>query len=429
MKLFSRKDIKTASVSSIAIKFGAAFFTFLNGILLARILTVEHFGYYILALTTITLLSVPITAGLPNLITRYVSKYEVHDNYDAIKGLLIKSHQYAGIAILVVAAISGLLYVVWWKNLDTVLVETVALAFLLLPLLGINALRTAFLRGMKLILMSELPDTLFRNLLLTAALVICWAFNMNLTPQDAMLLQVGAAFAGFVLGYVFLHRSLLRKLASVTPIFNTKEWIKETIPFTVNSGIQMVKTRLLTYVLAIFGSVEAVALFEIAWRGSSLVSFTLDALNRAIAPFVSSAYERDQRASLQRIVKKTGRIIFACSLPIALVFMLGGTTLLGYVFGAAYEASYWALFIMCVGQLFSAMTGSVGLLLNMTGNQGVFSKNNLIFLIVNVIISIPSILLYDLEGAAFVYSVILVLQNIILWRYVKKHLNINTAII
>ena len=85
--------------------------------------------------------------------------------------------------------------------------------------------------------------------------------------------------------------------------------------------------------------------------------------------------------------------------------------------------------IICIGQLVNAMTGSVGLLLNMTGNQHVFSKSNMLFLGINIALSIPAVLYFQVTGAAMAYTIILALQNITLVWYVKKHLNINTAIV
>jgi O-antigen/teichoic acid export membrane protein len=427
-QLFSKKDIRYASVGSVGIKFGSAFFAFLNGVLLARYLTVEGFGYYVLSFSTIMILSIPITAGIPSLITRYVSKYEVNSNIAAIKGLLIRTNGYALIAIAGIYALAVLTYFFWWNQYAPVLVETLFYAFLLLPLLGLGALRSAALRGLKLVILAELPDTLLRNGLLTVFIGVCIASDITLTPQLAIIFQVVSAAIGFVVGLYFLQKKLLRHLKSVTAKYHNKEWFKQTIPFSINSGIQVLKLKLLSYVLVIFGSIEAVAIFDVAMRGAALVSFTLDALNMAIAPFISSAFEHGNKKDLQNIVKKTARIIFATSLPVALLFIIGGEQLIELIFGIEYTLAYIPLAILCVGQLVNAMTGSVGLVLNMTGYQSVFSKFNIILLIINLLCSIPAIIYFDVVGASLVFSGILIIQNILLIYQVRKRLQINTTI-
>ncbi len=426
---FSKKSFRYATIGSVSIRFGSAFFAFLNGILLARLLSVEGLGKYVLVFSTITVLSIPATMGIPQLLTRYVSKYEVHNKESLLKGLLIKTNRFVFFSTLLIYALASISYFFWWKNYGTEMVYTIIYGLILLPILGFGALRSASLRGLKLIILAELPETLFRNLLFTVFLSVNFLLGYNLTPKWAMLFQVIAAGIGFLIGYLFLRRHLLLKLRNVRPLFEQKHWIKETIPFSINSGVQVTRSKLLTYVLAIFGSVEAVAIFEVATRGATLVSFTLNALNTAISPFISTAFEKGDKIYLQKIIRKTGRIIFAFSLPVALLFIFGGTTLLTFIFGAQYENAYIPLVILCIGQLVSSMVGSVGLLLSMTGNQRVFSNSNLLMLILNVILSIPLIIYLDVIGASIVYSLLLIVQNLVLLSYVRKKLKINTAII
>ena len=51
---FSKKSFRYATIGSVSIRFGSAFFAFLNGILLARLLSVEGLGKYVLVFSTIT---------------------------------------------------------------------------------------------------------------------------------------------------------------------------------------------------------------------------------------------------------------------------------------------------------------------------------------------------------------------------------------
>jgi len=429
LKIFSKKDLKHASAGSVVIKFGSAFFAFLNSVLLARYLSVEGFGYYILAFSTMILLSLPITSGIPKLITRYVSKYEVHSNFGAIKGLLIKANRFAIFCVLIIYIIAVLTYFFWWHRFNSILVETMLYSLLLLPILGLGALRSAALRGLKLVILADLPDTLFRNFMLTLCILVSVLFSFQLTPQLAIIFQIISASLGFLLGYIFLQKKLLGKIKNVPARYDeTREWIKQTIPFSINSGVPVVKSRAIIYILAIFGSIEIVAVYEVAIRGAALVSLVLDALNMAIAPFVSSAFEKGELRYIQKIVKKTSRIIFLFSVPVALIFIFGGDPLLQWIFGVEYSNSYIPLVILCVGQLFSALIGSVGLVLNMTGNQIYLSRSNIIALVLTFILIVPAVIYFGVIGAAIVFSCVLIFQNIQLMYFTRKRLNINTTV-
>jgi O-antigen/teichoic acid export membrane protein len=428
INFLSKKDIRSAAAGSVVIKFGSAFFAFLNSVLLARYLGVQGFGYYVLAFSTMTILSVMATMGIPNLITRYISKYDVHNNFSAVKGLLIKTNLFVVFSTVIIFALAFISYLFWWRHYNSVLVETLLYSFLLVPLLGFGALLSAALRGLKLVILSELPNTIFRNFLFSISIVICVIIDYKLTPQLAIIFQIFAAALGFLLGYIFLRKNLLLKLKTISPTYFNKEWVSQTIPFSISSGVQVVKSKALTFILAVFGSIESVAIFEVAMRGAALVSFILDGLNMAISPFISSSFEKGETANIQKILKKTSRIILAFSLPVALLFIIGGEQLIQFVFGDDYKGSYIPLVILCVGQLFSAIIGSVGLVLNMTGNQKVYSNNNIMMLLLIILLSIPIVIYYNVNGAAVLFSATLVLQNILLLVYVKNNLKINTTV-
>jgi len=110
------------------------------------------------------------------------------------------------------------------------------------------------------------------------------------------------------------------------------------------------------------------------------------------------------------------------------MFIIGGKPLLVFLFGKEYEASYLPLVILCIGQLVNTATGSVGILLAMTGRQAVFTKVILVSAILNLFLSVPFVMYFDTLGAAIVYSSLMAIQNIYLVFYVKSRLNFNTTI-
>ena len=396
---------------------------------MARLLSVKDFGIYVLAFTTLTLLTVPVSLGLPNLITRYISKYEVHNEKAAIKGLLIKTNFFVCLSCIVVYLFALGTYFFWWNKYDAVFTETFIYALLGLPFIALGSLRAATLRGLKFVILGQLPDTFLRNFLFFIGIAGFAISSHSLSPQTAILLFTIATVISFIVGYFFLKIKLLNSLKLIKPIFKSKEWLKESIPFTITSGIEVIKSKSLIYILAIFGSLEAVAIFEIALRSSALISFTLDGLNSAIAPYISAAFEKKNMESLQRIVTKTTRIVFIFALPVALVFILGGEPLMALLYGNQYGIVYIPLVILCIGHLVNAFTGSAGIVLNMTGHQAYLSKNLTLMMLLMVGSSIPMVILYDVIGASVVFCSIFILQNLLWVNYIRRNININTTIL
>jgi len=429
MNFLNNQNIKFSAIGSLVIKFLSALSAFLIGVFLARNLGLNSFGIYTLAFTTVLLLSVPVSLGLPNLITRYVSKYKVENDLSLIKGLLIRANQLVILITIVVYIIAYISYIFWWKTYDNELVETIIYSFLLLPILALGALRAAALRGLKFVILGQLPDTFLRNLFFLILILVYHYSGYNLSPVIAMKMHILSAFMAFLIGAYFLYNKLGRETKNLPALYISKYWIKQALPFSLNSGVQIIKSKLSTYILAIFGSLESVAIFDVATRGASLVAFTLDALNTAIAPYISTEFEKNNIINLQRIVTKTSRIIFVFSLPVLLAFIIGGEYLISFLFGNEYSSAYIPLIVLCVGQLVNAATGSVGLVLNMTNRQAYYTKIVVYMTIINTILCIPFVIWFDVEGAAILTAFIIVIQNLVLVKYVFNKLNINTTIL
>lgn len=427
--IIQRADIRSASIGSLLLKFATAALGVLNAVLLARMMSLEGLGYYVLVYSTMILLLVPVNMGIPNLITRYMSKYMVHDQWKEIKGLMIKTNVFVLVMVLVLLFLAFVSYFLWWRRYDAELVDSFVIGFGLIPVIGFGSLWASALRGMKLVVLANISDQFLRTFLFSILILACLVTKVEMSPLVAITIQLIASALSAMVALLLVVRKLLPKLKGLRPIYYTKEWIKQTIPFSINGGVQTIRSRMVNYILIGFGSVESVALYEVATKGSILVSFTLDAMANAISPFVSSYYEKGNMEVLQRILRKAGRVVFLFSAPVAALFILGGEGLIALIFGPEYTGAYIPLAIMCVGQLISALVGLVGLLLNMTGGQAVFSRNNVIMMVLQLVLSIPMVIWFDVVGAAIVNALLVILQNLTLLHYVKKHLKLNTAII
>ena len=136
-------------------------------------------------------------------------KYEVENNINAIKGLIIKSNQFVLISSLVIFMLAYLSYLIWWKNFDLVLIETLTYSLILLPFLTLGTLRSATLRGLKYVVLGQLSDTLLRNFFLCFGIGICFFLEKKLTPPEAMLINVCSAIATYFISYLILRNKLL----------------------------------------------------------------------------------------------------------------------------------------------------------------------------------------------------------------------------
>lgn len=427
-ELFYSKGLKIGSIGSLGIKFFGALTSLAVSILLARFLGLRGYGVYVLVLSIITLLTIPLTMGLPLLILRYIPKYELENDKAAIKGLMRKSHLFILLSYLVIALIFVVIYFIFKDQLYRRFVETFAMGLLLLPILGYSEVGASTIRGLRYIIPGQLPGIFLRSLFLLLGILGYILIFDELTPQAAMATHAISALFSYAFIHWILRKKLLHSLRGITPRYETRIWVKESLQFTGNMGVNKLKTRLSTYILAALGGPVYVGLYEVALKGSNMVIFGLTAVNSALGPFISRFYAKDDRSGVQHIITKATRVIFLFALPVALVFIIGGTYIIDLLYGEEFAGSYLPLVILCLGQLFNAAAGSVALLLKMTGNQKFVLRVNAINTFVNLFVAIPLVMYYNVVGAAAAYGLLIVVQNVILWMYAKRKLNINTSL-
>lgn len=145
-----------------------------------------------------------------------------------------------------------------------------------------------------------------------------------------------------------------------------------------------------------------------------------------IMPQMSRLYAAGDMEALQRLATTSARWILLAGLFAATVLTLFGNLFIAFIFGRIYETAYPALIILTVGQLFNAAFGSVGVLLNMSGHERDTLIGVAIACSMNIALNFVLIPPLGILGAAIATASTLVLWNILLWRKVKKRLDISS---
>lgn len=421
-----RRQLVQGAVGSAFLKVAQSFLGLVLAVLLARLLLPEGYGVYSYALALVTLLAIPANLGLPTLLVREVARYRATRRWDLLRGLVRRTNQ--AVLLVSVAVAAGAAFWAWlFRNqLSEVEVSTFFWALLLLPLTALGRLRGGALRGFRYVVTGQLPETLFQPglLLVFVGLALLFAGRTVLTPASVMALHVLAALAAFLGGAVILLKVLPRPTHKEPVAYETKRWIVSLAPLSFLAGTQVIINQTDIIMLGMFTGAREIGIYRVTVQGAGLVVFTLTAVNRVIAPYVTSLYTAGKQARLQEMITRSAQVIIVTALPVALVFILLGNVVLRLIFGEAFEAGHSALAILSVGQLFNAGMGSVGLVLNMTGHEKETAKGLAIAAVLNVTLNGLLIPFYGMNGAAIATATTLFCWNILLVRmlYLKTGL-------
>jgi len=251
-------------------------------------------------------------------------------------------------------------------------------------------------------------------------------FNINLSPQKAMAMNVFSAFLGFLTGAWLLLRHTPSGIKEAKPLYESQKWRSSLRSFTMLSGINALYSNIDLLIVGLFLTPVDIGIYRIASQMALFSSFGLQAINVAVGPRFARLYALNEKEKLQRLVTLSARAVLIFNLFITLFFLIAGKGLLSMVFGAAFIGSYEPLLILLIGQFINSAAGSVGLILNMTGHENDTAKGITIALITNIVLNFLLIPVLGLIGAAIASAISMIVWNAILWWIVRKKTGINS---
>ncbi|TGD73110.1 flippase [Mangrovimicrobium sediminis] len=407
-------------VSNLGLRFGVA-------VLLARLLGPEEYGGYSFALAVIMVLAIPVQLGLPRLVERETARAQAQANWGLIRLLWGWAFRVIlGFSVLLSLACLLLLYLAP-QLLPPGAAALVAPGLLLVPLFALGAVRAAALRGLRRVISGQLPDAVVLPLVLLAALLVLTAFG-SLNARDAMLAHVAAAAVAFVLGALLLHRARPGELRQATTADTRPAgWLGAAFTLALVAGLQLVNNQADILMLGYLRSSAEVGVYRVAASAAVLTLLGLQVVNTVISPWITRLYTQDRRAELCSLVTRASRIIFAISLPVALVFMVWAEPLLEFCFGEPYRSGATALRLLTLAQVVNFLAGPVGNLLTMSGHERVTLLGVIVATVVNVLLNLLFIPRYGVEGAALASALSIVTWNTLLWWQTRRVLGIDAS--
>ena len=166
------------------------------------------------------------------------------------------------------------------------------------------------------------------------------------------------------------------------------------------------------------------ALFTAAQRTAMLMIFVLTAINTVVAPKFAHLHKTNKLEELAGVAYYSARLLSVVSLPILIVMFVFPKQILS-LFGEGFEDASIYLQILAIGQFINAITGSVGYLLSMSGNEKDLRNSSLVSGAIVISLCVILIPIFNGVGAAVAVSVAIAMQNLLAVHWVKKRLGIN----
>ncbi len=394
-------------------------------IVVARVAGPEAFGLYSYFIALVMVCVVVAQFGTPVLIVHETAK--MISDADAAQ----VANLWASVRTFVLQT-SSVIAVAIYAYLVTInpnsLLEPILLAASI-PLIVVAQCYSARLRGLRMVILGQMYDALFRPLMLVTLVVVSINFGGETLTVGSL---VGNYFLAAILGLfgVKIISDIKSNLQYPTAALTRPKmhcWIRRSFPFAILSCIQIFSTYIDTLMLSWMASDEDVGIYRAMAQFTMLISFGLAAVNQMLQPHLSRLFILEKKLELQRLVTWSSRVILIIGLAPFCIYLVLADLLIDFILGPAYSSGLASLYVLSVGQLANVIFGSVGSILNMTGNEMITVRAMAIALVLNLILGAMLIPSFGLLGAAISTSVGLTAWNSILWWAIWKKLKLDSS--
>lgn len=425
-----RDQLLKGGVGSFAIIAFNTFLGFILVVLLARLLGPEGFGVYTYAITLISFIAIPAQLGLPNLVIRETAKFHATENWVAIKGIW-KWASMAAIALSFLLMTGSFLFTrLFEKHLSEIQANIFIWGLMLVPLIALSNLRSASIRGLRKIVLGQLPDSVFQPGIFILLILLCWALFSKawLDAIHVMYIHILSVSLVLIIGTYILSRIKPVELLGVRPHYENRQWITSALPLAMIAGTQLVHKNTDILVLGLFLKADDVGTYRVAAQGAMIASFGISAVTMVIAPHLANLYSLGKLNKMQKILTVSARWSLALAVFITLAALFFGKWAIEIIFGKEFLDAYVPLIILCVGQIITVILGSSVTLASMTGHEKICAKILMQGAVINIAINLALIPQLGMEGAALATVISLLIWRTMLFLKLKKLTGLNTTV-
>lgn len=418
--------VKGSSVSFI-IQIVFIGITFIATALVTNFAGSDEYGRYTAVMAWLNIMVVFALCGNMPLAVREVAKFKAEGDQETIQALW----QHSFWRVLLFSLVVGIIAWLGLNRIGIINEENVMLfkmALIALPIWALANLMSAFLRGAKHVILSQIPDKLFRSIGFFALIILSWLFLDKIEAEQIFQIQIVLLAIVLLSTFYFLYKNEAWIFNKSTNNKYIKAWTSMGMVFLFQSAMQVGNGRVDILTLDYFRSDSEVGIYGVALKISDLLKIVLMIVNIVIAPEIAALFSNGNTKKLQQLLKRSIQITFFLSLPIALFLIFAGNWVLS-IFGDDFTSGYPVLVLIVFVQIINVGVGSVGNVLNMTGHEKEASFGLFISMILNVTLNLLLVPTMGMIGAAIASGVAIISWNLIMWYMVKRKLGINTSVI
>jgi O-antigen/teichoic acid export membrane protein len=215
------------------------------------------------------------------------------------------------------------------------------------------------------------------------------------------------------------------KLSNIENTIPTKKLIKTASPMMFSGLLLFLLNWTDVIMLGMLVDEAQVGIYNIAYKIGSVGFLVIVSVSTFITPKMAELYGKGAMEELKKLIHNATRLILILSVPLVSILVIFSKFILSF-FGTLAITGSATLIIVAIGVLFSAISGNVDQILNMTNHQKILKNITIVCFLVNVTLNYILIPIYGINGAAIASLVSNIVINVLCIYYIKKKLGFYT---
>lgn len=402
----------------------SAALAYLAQILLARWMGGSDYGTYVYVWTWVLLLGSVMDFGVAVSAQKIIPEYRASGETSLLRGFLSGSRWMTfGASSIIALLLAGLVKIVspWIGEQDIV---PLYIGCLTLPAFVVANTQDGLARSYDWMRLGLMPQFIVRQSLIIGFTAGAFVLGMQLGATLAMAASAAAVWIAMIGQMIVLNRRLRGGIAPGPKAYDTRNWLKVSLPIMMVEGFYLLLSYTDVLVLQQFRSPEEVGVYFAVVKTLALVSFIHYAMSATTAHRFTEYHTSGDTERLSAYVAHAIKWTFWPSVVATAVLLAMGKPLL-WLFGPQFTVGYGMMFVAAIGLIARSAVGPVERLLNMSGNQNSCALAYALAFILNLVLCLALVPKFGGYGAAASTSVALAFETVLLFWITKRRLGLH----
>ena len=378
---FKENEILSKGSTAFIFKIIGSLLGYVFLILVTRTSGAEVWGVFALCLALLNITSIFSRMGIDIAILKFISSFKddiVKAKAIYLKGLKLVFSLSIFFTILLYFLSEFIAATIFNKNQLTFYIQLMAFAIIPFTIIYFNA---QSFRGLKKISHFAFFQHVSKFLLAIIFFVGISFFTDIPIQENIFYAFIAALYCVMILSIILLKKEDVSE-KGFSPI-TSKELLKTAFPMMLSTSILLIMSWADSIIIGIFKTEAEIGIYNVSIKLAMISGIVLGAVNSIVAPKLSQTYNNGKKEEFKSIVKQSTRVIFFSSVPI-LIFLIAFPEFLLSFFGPEFIVGKTALYILLIGQIINAFSGSVGVIMQMTGKEKLFQNILILALFLNI---------------------------------------------